>query len=149
MFFTNKGSKGKFSPVGTLKKSFGVSLETVWAYIVGIGIAFLFYLFISGGAVRFAFMGGLAASYLAAKAAIKRGFLQKLSECFLSLFTRGKTKSSPNIQGLIRGLSAGFIAASLFGLIGVWLVHLIAVGITLVILKSKFVIKIVKEESDK
>ena len=100
-------------------------------------------------------MGGLAASYLAAKAAIKRGFLQKLSECFLSLFTRGKTKSSPNIQGLIRGLSAGFIAASLFGLIGVWLVHLIAgcvliaVGITLVILKSKFVIKIVKEESDK
>ena len=125
--FTRKGGE-KRSFKDTVKGAFGVSLETLWAYLCGIGAAMLLYLFISGGATRISFMGGIAAAFLAARAALNNGFLKNL----LGSFTKSKSPSNPNVQGLIRGLSVGFGAAALIGLSNINLILIITGSVLLV-----------------
>ncbi len=143
--FTRKGGeKRRF--VDTLKGAFGVTLETLWAYLCGIGAAMLLYLFISGGATRISFMGGIAASFLAARAALNTGFMRRL----LGSFTKSKSPSHPNVSGLIRGLSVGFAASALIGLSGVNLILvitgsvLLVGGIVMMILSATGVVKLGK-----
>ena len=142
--FTRKKSGGKRSFKDTFLGAFGVSLQTLFAYLTGIGAAMLLYLFISGGATRISFMGGIAASFLSARAALNNGFLQKLIS---SITAKGKPKASPNVQGFIRGLSVGFAAAALIGLTGIRLIPLILGlllvngGTVLLILQATGVIK--------
>ena len=124
--FTRK-SGGKRSFGETLKGAFGVSLDTLWAYLCGIGGAMLLYLFISGGATRISFMGGIAAAFLAARSAVSGGFLGRL----LASFTKGKTVSNPQVQGILRGLSVGFGAAALIGLSDIDLILIIAGSVLL------------------
>ena len=122
--FTRKGGvKRSFGE--TVKGAFGVSLDTLWAYLCGIGAAMLLYLFISGGATRASFMGGIAAAFLAARAALSGGFLRQL----LGSFTKSKNASHPNVSGIVRGLAAGFAAAALLGMTGVKLILLIPGGL--------------------
>ena len=125
--FTRKGG-AKRSFGETLKGAFGVSLDTLWAYLTGIGAAMLLYLFISGGATRISFMGGVAAAFLAARAALNNGFLKNL----LGSLTKRKSPSDPNVQGLIRGLSVGFGAAALIGLANINLILIITGSVLLV-----------------
>ena len=125
--FTRKGGeKRRF--VDTLKGAFGVTLETLWAYLCGIGAAMLLYLFISGGSTRTAFAGGAAASFLAARAALNTGFMRRL----LGSFTKSKSPSHPNVSGLIRGLSVGFAASAFIGLSGINLILIIAGSVLVV-----------------
>ena len=125
--FTRKGG-AKRSFGETLKGAFGVSLDTLWAYLCGIGTAMLLYLFISGGATRISFMGGAAAAFLAARAALNNGFLKNL----LGSFTKSKSPSNPSVSGIIRGLSVGFGAAALIGLSNVNLILVITGSLLLV-----------------
>ena len=140
--FTRKGGvKRSFGE--TVKGAFGVSLDTLWAYLCGIGAAMLLYLFISGGATRASFMGGIAAAFLAARAALSGGFLRQL----LGSFTKSKNASHPNVSGIVRGLAAGFAAAALIGMTGVKLILLIfggllfAGGVVMMILQAAGVVK--------
>ena len=143
--FTRK-SGGKRSFGETLKGAFGVSLDTLWAYLCGIGGAMLLYLFISGGATRISFMGGIAAAFLAARAAVSGGFLGRL----LASFTKGKTVSNPQVQGILRGLSVGFGAAALIGLANINLILIItgsvllAGGAVMMILQATGAVKLGK-----
>ena len=143
--FTRKGGE-KRSFKDTVKGAFGVSLGTLWPYICGIGAAMLLYLFISGGATRISFTGGVAASFLAARATLSGGFLRRL----LGSFTKSKSPSHPNVSGLIRGLSVGFAASALIGLSGVNLILVItgsvlfAGGIVMMILQAAGVVKLGK-----
>lgn len=143
--FSRKGG-GKRSLGDTLKGAFGVSLDTLWAYLAGIGAAMLLYLFISGGATRISFMGGIAAAFLAARAGLSGGFLKNL----LGSFTKSKSPSDPNVQGLIRGLSVGFGAAALIGLANINLILIITGsvllvgGIVMMILQAAGVVKLGK-----
>ena len=144
---TRKKSGGKRSLGDTLKSIAGVSNDTLWAYLTGIGAAMLLYLFISGGATRMAFMGGIAAAFLAARAALNNGFLKQLLNSFRS---KGKSKSGPGVEGLIRGLAVGFTAAALIGLIGIKLILiiigavLVAGGAVMMILQTVGVVKLGK-----
>ncbi|MBQ2099670.1 MAG: zinc ribbon domain-containing protein [Lachnospiraceae bacterium] len=108
---------------------FGVSMDTLWAYLTGFGAAMLLYLFFSGGATRISFMGGIAAAYLAAQSALNEGFLKRL---FSAVTSKGKTKVGPGAATMIRGLTTGFLAAALIGLTDINLV-LIILGLLLVI----------------
>lgn len=143
--FSRKGG-GKRSLGDTLKGAFGVSLDTLWAYLAGIGAAMLLYLFISGGATRISFMGGVAASFLAARAALNNGFLKNL----LGSFTKRKSPSNPSVSGIIRGMSVGFGAAALIGLANINLILIIAGsvllvgGIVMMILQATGVVKLGK-----
>jgi hypothetical protein len=138
------GAKRSFGE--TIKGAFGVSLDTLWAYLTGNGAAMLLYLFISGGATRISFMGGIAAAFLAARAALNNGFLKNL----LGSFTKSKSPSNPSVQGLIRGLSVGFGAAALIGLSNVNLILvitgsvLLVGGIVMMILQATGVFKLRK-----
>lgn len=141
--FMRKGG-GKRSFKDTFSGAFGVTPETLFAYLTGIGAALLLYLFISGGAVRISFMGGVAASFLSARAALNNGFLQRLIN---SVTAKGKPKASPNTAGFIRGLAAGFATAAVIGLTGIWLIPfiigllLVNGGIVTLILQATGVIK--------
>ena len=144
LFSRKGGAKRSFGE--TLKGAFGVSLNTLWAYLTGIGAAMLLYLFISGGATRISFMGGIAAAFLAARASLNNGFLKNL----LGSFTKSKSPSNPSVQGLIRGLSVGFGAAALIGLSNVNLILIITGsvllvgGIVMMILQATGVVKLGK-----
>ena len=124
---TRKGGK-KRSFVQTLSGAFGVSLETLGGYLAGIGAAMLLFLFISGGALRISFMGGVAAAFLSARAALSNGFLRRI----LGSLTKSKSPSDPNVTGLVRGLSVGFAAAAFIGLIGINLILIITGAVLLV-----------------
>ncbi len=144
LFTRSGGAKRSFGE--TFKGAFGVTPETLWAYLTGIGAAMLLFLFISGGATRMAFMGGIAAAFLSARAALNNGFLRQL----LGSFTKSKSPSHPNVSGLVRGLTAGFAAAALIGLSNINLIHIItgAVlltgGIVMMILQATGVVKLGK-----
>ena len=146
--FTRKGG-AKRSFGETLKWAFGVSLDTLWAYLTGIGAAMLLYLFISGGATRISFMGGIAAAFLAARAALSGGFLKNL----LGSFTKSKSPSNPNVSGIIRGLSVGFAASAFIGLSNINLILIITGsvllvgGIVMMILQATGVVKLGKGAS--
>ena len=121
-----RGKKRSFKE--TFFGAFGVSLDTLFAYLTGIGAALLLYVFVSGGAVRSSFMFGAAASFLSARAALGNGFLKSLIG---SITAGGKTKASPSVTGFIRGMSGGFATAAFIGLIGIWLIPFI-IGLVLV-----------------
>ncbi len=110
--FTRKGSE-KRGLGNTLKGGFGFAKETLWSWLTGIGAALLLYLFISGGALKMAFMAGAAAAYLAVRAAVHNGFLKKLLSSFTS---RGKAQAGPGAAGFLRGMALGFAAAALLAL---------------------------------
>ncbi len=144
LFTRKKGEKRSLGD--SFKGSFVVHSETLWAYLTGMGAAMLFYLFISGGATRISFMGGIAASYLAARSALNNGFLRQL----LGSFTKSKRPSNANVSGLIRGLSAGFAAAAVIGLSNINLILIIlgsvllVGGIVMMILQAAGVVKLGK-----
>ena len=148
----NKSKSGKTSKGGGLKGALGFSGDALGAYITGAGLAVFLFLFISGGATRMAFMGGMAASYLAGRSVLTNGFLTRL---LTSITSKGKTKASPIPAGIVKGLCAGFALSSLLGLINVWLVHIIlgsvllVGGIVLIILQKTGVLKIGKEADTK
>ena len=127
LFTRKNGAKRSFGDI--LKGAFGVSAGSMFAYITGIGAAMLLYLFISGGATRVSFMGGAAAAFLAAKAALNNGFLKRLLGSFAP---KGSKGASESINGVIRGLSVGFAASAIIGLTGINLI-LIILGSLLVI----------------
>ncbi len=143
--FTQKNAE-KRSFADIIKGAFGVSPNTLWTYLTGIGAAMLLYLFISGGATRISFMGGIAAAFLAARAALNNGFLKNL----LGSLTKSKSPSNPNVQGLIRGLSVGFAVSALIGLLNINLILIITGsvllvgGIVMMILQATGVVKIGK-----
>ena len=144
LFTQKKGEKRSFKEI--IKGSFGFSLDTLWGCLTGAGAAMLLYLFISGGATRISFMGGIAASFLTARAALNNGFLKRL----LGSFTKSKSPSNPNIQGILRGLSIGFAASALIGLSNINLILIITGsvlfigGITMMILQATGVVKLGK-----
>ena len=135
-----------------MKGAFGVSLDTLFAYLTGIGCALLFFLFISGGATRISFMGGIGMMFVFAKAALHNGFLQKIIS---SITSKGKTKAGAGVLGFIRGMASGSALGAFIGLIGINLIFiiigclLIASGTVMMILQVKGVIKLGKEENTK
>lgn len=141
---TRKGGS-KRSLKDTILGTFGVSLETLWAYLTGIGAAMLLFLFFSGGATRISLMGGLAAAYLASQAAINDGFLKRFLGSFVS---KGKMAAGPGVSALIRGITTGFIAASLIGLLenGLILIIpgavLVVGGVVMIILQAKGIVNL-------
>ena len=149
---TNKNKSGKRSLSDSIKGSLGFTFDALGAYIAGAGLAFFLFLFISGGATRMAFMGGLAAAYLAGRSALTNGFLTRL---LTSITSKGKTKASPIPQGIVKGMAAGFALATLLGLINIWLVHIITGsvllvgGVVLIILQKTGVLKNGKEADAK
>lgn len=143
----NKGEKRSFWQ--KIKGAFGVSLETLFPWIFGIGSAILSLAVMSGGVIgRYSFMGGIAAAFLAGKAALHNGFMQKLTSAVSSKFKCGKTG---NGSGFIRGMTTGFTIAAFLGLFNINLVLVItgAVlsfgGLILTILQKTGVIKLGKE----
>lgn len=129
-----------------IKGSFGIPKGSLYAYFFGMTIAFGIYYFISAGDVKPAFMTGLAASYISARAALNRGFLQN----FLGSFTaKGKEKVGDGTMGLIRGISVGFAAAALVSLDDEELVFILVAGVLLLAAVVFTVIKIVKSTSKK
>ena len=144
----NRKKGEKRSLIETLKGAFGFSKDTLWAYLAGAGAAMLLYLFISGGATKISFMGGLAAAFLAAKSALNDGFVRKLTA---SLTSKGKASAGPGAAGFVRGLAAGFLAAAAVGLSGINLILIIlgglllAGGIVMAVLTKTGVVKLGKE----
>lgn len=144
----NKGEKRSFKE--KIAGSFGVKLDTLWAYLFGIGLAMFFFLFISGGATRISFMGGIATTFLAARAALNCGFLQMFIASFVS---KGKEKASPGVGGCVRGIATGLLASSFIGLINVNLILiiigsiLVIGGIVMMILQATGAVKLRKEQA--
>ena len=144
----NKGEKRSFKE--TIIGSFGVGKDTLWVYLLGIGVAMFFFLFISGGATRISFIGGIATAFLAARAALNCGFLQMFIASFVS---KGKEKASPGVAGCVRGLSTGLMASALIGLINVNLVLiiigsiLVVGGTVMTILQATGAVKLGKEQA--
>lgn len=146
---TRKKTGGGRSFADTLKCAFGVSSGTLWAYLTGIGAAMLLFLFISGGATKVAFMGGIAAAFLSARSVMNNGFVYRLVASFSS---KGKNKAGAGAGGIMRGMSVGFAAAALIGLTGVNLILIIAGaaltvgGAVMMILQATGAVKIGKGE---
>ena len=149
---TNKNKSGKRSLSDSIKGSLGFTFDALGAYIAGAGLAFFLFLFISGGATRISFLGGIAAAYLAGMSVLNNGFLTRL---LTSITSKGKNKASPIPQGIVKGLTSGFALSSFLGLIDIWLVILITGsvllvgGIVLMILQLTGVLKIGKEAQAK
>jgi len=148
---TNKNKRKKRSFGETAKGALGVSLDTLFAWIFGIGTAILLFAVISGGVItRFSFMGGVAAAYLAGKSALNGGFLSRLSGSCARLF-KGKVGTGGDGSGFVRGMSVGFALGAFFGLLNINLVLIIVgaslagVGLILTILQKIGVIKMGKE----
>lgn len=149
--FKKKNKCEKRSLKETIHGSFGFSLNTLFVFLVGIGVAMLFYLFISGGATKRAFMGGMAVMLLAALSALNGGFIPNIINAFTS---KGKTKASEAGVGFTRGLALGFIISAFVGLIGINLILiitglvLVVVGIVFIVLQKTGSIKLGKEEKN-
>ena len=145
--FTRKRTGGKRSFGEAFLGVFGVSADTLWAYLTGIGAAMLLYLFMSGGSTRSAFVCGIAAAFLSGRAALGNGFLKR----FLSSFTpKGRAGAGWGAAGLIRGLTVGFAAAAFIGLSGINLILIIpgavlfAGGAVMMILQATGAVRIGK-----
>ena len=143
----NKGEKRSFKE--TILGSFGFNLNTLFVFLTGIGVSMLFYLFISGGATKRAFMGGMAVMLLAALSALNGGFIPNIINAFTS---KGKTKASEAGVGFTRGLALGFIISAFIGLLGINLILiitglvLVVVGIVFMVLQKTGVVKLGKED---
>ena len=143
--FKHKSKDEKKSFKDTFFGAFAIHLETLWAYLFGIGLSMFFFLFISGGATRISFMGGLGVCFLAIGSCINKGFLFML---MASIFSKGKTEVSPYAIGIMQGLSIGLLLAALIGLININLILiilgsvLVIGGIIMMILQAKGVVKL-------
>ncbi|MBP5245212.1 MAG: zinc ribbon domain-containing protein [Clostridia bacterium] len=143
----NKGEKKSFGQ--KIKGALGISLETLFPWVFGIGFAILSLAVMSGGVIgRYSFMGGIAAAFLAGKAALNNGFLQKLTSAVSSKFKCGKTGGG---SGFLRGMTTGFTMAAFLGLFNINLVLVITgavlsfAGLVLTILQKTGVINLGKE----
>ena len=103
----------------TLKGSFGFDKNTVWSYTLGAGLALMLFVFMSGGVDYSSALGGAAAAFLSAKSALNGGFLSRLLRSF-------EAKSKVKIlDGIPRGMAAGFSLGAMLGFIpncSVWLI---------------------------
>ena len=106
-----------------IKGSLGVSLDSLWGYLTGIGASMLLFLFMSGGNTRISFMCGIASAFISGRSALNNGFLNRF---IVSFSSKGRTAATPGASGLVKGLSAGFAASSFLGLLNIGLVLLIA-----------------------
>ena len=106
-----KHAERKLPFADRLKSAFGISRNSAGPYAVGAGTAMLLYLFMSGGAARLSFMGGIAAAFLAARSAVHNGFLKRLCSSFTK---KGRAGDSPGASGFVRGLAAGFLSGEAF-----------------------------------
>lgn len=93
-----------------LKGAFGVSGETVFGWLCGIGTALVVYCFISGGNGIMSVMGGAAAAFMSARAAAGNGFIRQ----FIGSL---KVKNPKPLEGVTRGMAVGFSGATLIGMI--------------------------------
>ena len=93
-----------------LKGAFGVSGDTMFGWLFGIGAALTAYCFISGGNGLMSVMGGAAAAFTAAGAAAGNGFVRQ----FIGSL---KVKNPKPLEGVMRGVAVGFSAATLIGMI--------------------------------
>ena len=123
----SKKKRGLFSGVKGLVK---FDKGNIFPYLMGIGLAFIGFIFVSGGKMSLSFMGGLSLSYVCLKASNKVGFLKKL---FASIFAKGKDRIPSFVPTIIKGLSVGSLLASLIGLTDVNFIVII-VGFILFIL---------------
>ena len=72
-------------------------------------------------------MGGVAAAYLTAKAALSGGFLSRLVSSVVAKI-RGRA-SSGAAGGFLRGMTVGFSAGAVLGLLNINLILVIAGGV--------------------
>jgi len=145
---TTKNSGQKRSLGDTVKGALGVSPDTLWSWLGGIGAAIVLYTFLAGGGIgRYSFMGGLAAAYLTAKAALSGGFLSRLVSS-ISYKIRGK--ATGGAAGFLRGLTVGFSAGALLGLLNIpWILFILGAlllvgGAVMMILQATGVVKLGK-----
>ena len=124
-----------------LKGAFGVSGDTIFGWLCGIGAALIAYCFISGGNGLMSVMGGAAAAFTAARAAAGNGFVRQ----FIGSL---KVKNPKPLEGVMRGMAVGFSAATVIGMIPygmtIMLINgllLLLCGGTLMILQATGVIK--------
>ncbi len=122
------GQKRSFGDI--VKGAIGISGDTIWSWLGGIGAALFLFSFLSGGISRYSFMGGVAAAYLTAKAALSGGFLSRLVSSVTAKI-RGRA-SSGAAGGFLRGMTIGFSAGAVLGLLNINLI-LIIVGALLVL----------------
>ena len=142
---TTKNGGQKRSLGDTVKGALGVSPDTLWSWLGGIGAAIVLYTFLAGGGIgRYSFMGGLAAAYLTAKAALSGGFLSRLVSS-ISYKIRGK--ATGGAAGFLRGLTVGFSAGALLGLLNIpWILFILGAlllvgGAVMMILQATGVVK--------
>ena len=106
-----------------LKGSFGVSKNTLGVYFTGIGIALLFYLFLTGGATRISSLCGIGAMIIAASAALNNGFRSRFIN---SLTSKMKYSTGQAGAGLMRGFTVGYTVSAILGFIsGLRIIHVI------------------------
>ncbi|MBO4219728.1 MAG: zinc ribbon domain-containing protein [Clostridia bacterium] len=132
-----------------IKGSLGVSPDSLWGYLTGIGASMLLFLLMSGGSTRISFMCGIASAFMAGRSALNNGFLNRFTVSFSS---KGRSAATPEASGLMKGLSAGFAASSFIGLLNIGLILLIAGavlvlgGSVMMILQAAGAVKIGKTE---
>lgn len=144
LIFRKKGStKRSFGEI--LKGSFGVSRETLGVYFTGIGIAFLLYLFITGGATRISALCGIAAMIITATSALNNGFTVRFIN---SLTAKGKHSTGQAGAGLMRGFTVGYAVSAILGFITgtriipvILAIHFLIAGAVFIILQITGVIK--------
>ena len=110
-----QNQKRSFS--GLLKACFGVNAESVWGYLLGIGAALVFFLFISGGGGIEAMLGGVSAAFLVCRATLNNGFINQLISSVSGKLGKGnqqKEKTGKSaFTGITRGMAVGFSACAL------------------------------------
>lgn len=139
---SGKRSNSKRGLGETLKGSFGFTIDTIWSYILGVGLALLLFIFMSGYVSYTDVMGGVAASFLFAKSALSGGFLTRLLSSF-------EAKSSVKaLKGIPCGMAAGSALGSALCFIPycnlwLWIVGLVITlgGAVMLILQKTGVIK--------
>ncbi|MCR5636321.1 MAG: zinc ribbon domain-containing protein [Clostridiales bacterium] len=107
----------KRSFANVLKACFGVNIDSVWGYLLGIGTAFVFFLFISGGGGIEAMLGGVSAAFITCRATMNNGFIKQLISSVSNKLGKGdaqKEKTGTNaFCGIMRGMAVGFSASAL------------------------------------
>ena len=111
---------------GLLGECCGVSGNTVWGWLAGIGAALVIYCFISGGNGLMSVMGGASAAFLAGRASIGSGFVRQ----FISSLRINNAKS---LEGVTRGMAAGFAGAAVIGVFSFLFAALLINGIILLL----------------
>ncbi len=128
---TKKDKSQKQSPSDLFKNGLGVSLETLWSWLLGLGASFIFFLILTGGISTYSFMGGIAFAYAAAKSASNNGFINKL-------FTSILGKKNPKYgSGITRGMAAGFAVSAVFAIFNI---RLLIPGIVLIVMSAVMLI---------